>query len=83
MGLNDEEIVALSGAHTFGRAYKDRSGAGAEKLSIPMGPVQRYCGPMGRKPNTIPVVHRGRNNGWCLIIRIIKPSLIQMRIRSY
>ena len=27
MGLNDEEIVALSGAHTFGRAYADRSGA--------------------------------------------------------
>ncbi|EEC46956.1 ascorbate peroxidase [Phaeodactylum tricornutum CCAP 1055/1] len=26
MGLNDEEIVALSGAHTFGRAYKNRSG---------------------------------------------------------
>jgi L-ascorbate peroxidase len=32
MGLNDEEIVALSGAHTFGRAYKDRSGLGAEKV---------------------------------------------------
>jgi L-ascorbate peroxidase len=30
MGLNDEEIVALSGAHTFGRAYKERSGLGAE-----------------------------------------------------
>uniref|UniRef100_A0A7S2N0M0 Plant heme peroxidase family profile domain-containing protein n=1 Tax=Helicotheca tamesis TaxID=374047 RepID=A0A7S2N0M0_9STRA len=34
MGLNDEEIVALSGAHTFGRAYKDRSGLGAEKNQI-------------------------------------------------
>jgi L-ascorbate peroxidase len=31
MGLNDEEIVASSGAHTFGHAYKDRSGAGAEQ----------------------------------------------------
>lgn len=30
MGLNDEEIVALSGAHTLGRAYKDRSGLGKE-----------------------------------------------------
>ena len=26
MGLDDKEIVALSGAHTLGRAYKDRSG---------------------------------------------------------
>ena len=26
MGLNDQEIVALSGAHTLGRAYKQRSG---------------------------------------------------------
>eukprot|EP00968_Pinguiococcus_pyrenoidosus_P011323 scaffold907_cov247-Pinguiococcus_pyrenoidosus.AAC.14 len=30
MGFNDQEIVALSGAHTLGRAYKDRSGYGAE-----------------------------------------------------
>jgi len=26
-GMNDQEIVALSGAHTVGRAFKDRSGA--------------------------------------------------------
>lgn len=26
MGLNDREIVALSGAHTIGRAFKERSG---------------------------------------------------------
>merc|ERR1719498_1277403 len=26
MGFNDEEIVALSGAHTLGRAFKERSG---------------------------------------------------------
>jgi L-ascorbate peroxidase len=37
MGHNDEEIVALSGAHTFGRAYKDRSGAGAEKTKFTDG----------------------------------------------
>ncbi|CAI5528950.1 unnamed protein product [Closterium sp. Naga37s-1] len=30
MGLNDQEIVALSGAHTLGRAYADRSGWGKE-----------------------------------------------------
>ena len=26
MGMTDAEIVALSGAHTIGRAYKERSG---------------------------------------------------------
>jgi L-ascorbate peroxidase len=30
MGLSDQEIVALSGAHTVGRAFKHRSGFGAE-----------------------------------------------------
>ncbi|GKZ00673.1 hypothetical protein MPSEU_001019400 [Mayamaea pseudoterrestris] len=40
MGLNDEQIVALSGAHTFGRAYKDRSGAGAEKTKYTDGSKQ-------------------------------------------
>ena len=37
MGLDDGEIVALSGAHTFGRAYKDRSGAGAEQTKFTTG----------------------------------------------
>ena len=40
MGLNDEEIVALSGAHTFGRAYKTRSGLGAEKTKFTDGSAQ-------------------------------------------
>jgi L-ascorbate peroxidase len=40
MGLNDEEIVALSGAHSFGRAYKDRSGLGAEKTKFTDGSKQ-------------------------------------------
>jgi len=41
MGLNDEEIVALSGAHTFGRAYKDRSGLGAEKTKFTDGATRK------------------------------------------
>merc|ERR1719261_445970 len=40
MGLNDEEIVALSGAHTFGPAYKDRSGLGADKTKFTDGSTQ-------------------------------------------
>mmetsp|Transcript_24386 Transcript_24386/g.48644 ORF Transcript_24386/g.48644 Transcript_24386/m.48644 type:complete len:330 (-) Transcript_24386:200-1189(-) len=45
MGLGDEEIVALSGAHTFGRAYADRSGLGAEKTKFTDGsPVKRFDG---------------------------------------
>mmetsp|Transcript_27296 Transcript_27296/g.69049 ORF Transcript_27296/g.69049 Transcript_27296/m.69049 type:complete len:258 (-) Transcript_27296:83-856(-) len=30
MGFNDQEIVALSGAHTLGRAFKERSGTVSE-----------------------------------------------------
>jgi L-ascorbate peroxidase len=40
MGFDDQEIVALSGAHTFGRAYKDRSGEGAEKTKFTDGSKQ-------------------------------------------
>lgn len=41
MGLNDEEIVALSGAHTFGRAYADRSGLGKEKTKFTDGSMKQ------------------------------------------
>jgi hypothetical protein len=30
MGFGDREITALTGAHTLGRAYHDRSGLGKE-----------------------------------------------------
>ena len=36
-GFDDEGIVALSGAHTFGRAHTDRSGLGAEKTKFTDG----------------------------------------------
>eukprot|EP00534_Pseudo-nitzschia_fraudulenta_P013759 CAMPEP_0201240724 /NCGR_PEP_ID=MMETSP0852-20130820/30933_1 /ASSEMBLY_ACC=CAM_ASM_000632 /TAXON_ID=183588 /ORGANISM="Pseudo-nitzschia fraudulenta, Strain WWA7" /LENGTH=310 /DNA_ID=CAMNT_0047536663 /DNA_START=137 /DNA_END=1069 /DNA_ORIENTATION=- len=37
MGFDDEGIVALSGAHTLGRAFKDRSGFGKEKTKFTDG----------------------------------------------
>ena len=40
MGFDDEGIVALSGAHTFGRAYADRSGLGKEKTKFTDGSKQ-------------------------------------------
>jgi L-ascorbate peroxidase len=39
MVFNDREIVALSGAHTLGRAHKNRSGAGAETTKFTSGSV--------------------------------------------
>jgi L-ascorbate peroxidase len=43
MGLHDEAIVALSGAHTLGRAYKDRSGLGKESTKFTDGSrVQKF-----------------------------------------
>jgi len=32
MGMNDQEIVALSGAHTLGRARPERSGWGKNQV---------------------------------------------------
>jgi len=41
MGFDDEGIVALSGAHTLGRAYKDRSGLGKEKTKFTDGSTEQ------------------------------------------
>ena len=41
MGLDDEAIVALSGAHTLGRAYKDRSGHGKESTKFTDGSMEQ------------------------------------------
>jgi L-ascorbate peroxidase len=44
MGLDDEAIVALSGAHTLGRAYKDRSGLGKESTKFTDGSrIQKFA----------------------------------------
>ncbi|CAN0264344.1 unnamed protein product [Pylaiella littoralis] len=43
MGFGDEGIVALSGAHTLGRAQKDRSGEGAETSKF----TEKGCCPRG------------------------------------
>lgn len=54
MGLNDEEIVALSGAHTFGRAYKDRSGLGAEKTKFTDGESTKVLRADGKEAKYTP-----------------------------
>lgn len=41
MGIDDEGIVALSGAHTLGRAYKDRSGLGKESTKFTDGTTEQ------------------------------------------
>jgi len=43
-GFDDEGIVALSGAHTFGRAFKDRSGLGAKKTKFTDGKYEQIRG---------------------------------------
>lgn len=51
MGFNDQEIVALSGAHTFGRCHTDRSG---------------FSGPWTRAPTTFSNLYfqELRDNTW-------------------
>jgi L-ascorbate peroxidase len=50
MGLNDEEIVALSGAHTLGRAYKHRSGRGKEETKYTNGSMDQYFADGSKAP---------------------------------
>jgi L-ascorbate peroxidase len=42
-GMNDEDIVALSGAHTLGRAFKERSGTVDFGYSNPTEYTQKGC----------------------------------------
>lgn len=44
MGLNDKEIVALSGAHTLGRARPERSGWGKESTKYTDGKAADFPG---------------------------------------
>eukprot|EP00928_Gymnodinium_smaydae_P054785 TRINITY_DN384_c0_g1_i2.p1 TRINITY_DN384_c0_g1~~TRINITY_DN384_c0_g1_i2.p1 ORF type:complete len:932 (+),score=207.35 TRINITY_DN384_c0_g1_i2:58-2796(+) len=53
MGFNDQEIVALSGAHTIGRAFKERSGTVAE------GYGEANACPYTRAVGVCPVRHDG------------------------
>ncbi|KAJ1626327.1 heme peroxidase, partial [Pavlovales sp. CCMP2436] len=39
MGFSDSEIVALSGAHTLGRAFKERSGVVSEGYGMHSTPL--------------------------------------------
>eukprot|EP00531_Pseudo-nitzschia_arenysensis_P019307 CAMPEP_0116118290 /NCGR_PEP_ID=MMETSP0329-20121206/2024_1 /TAXON_ID=697910 /ORGANISM="Pseudo-nitzschia arenysensis, Strain B593" /LENGTH=316 /DNA_ID=CAMNT_0003611905 /DNA_START=115 /DNA_END=1065 /DNA_ORIENTATION=- len=50
MGLDDEAIVALSGAHTLGRAYKDRSGLGKESTKFTNGSMEQKFGDGTKAP---------------------------------
>jgi len=49
MGFNDEEIVALSGAHTVGRAFNDRSGTVPNKSGEGAGTTFTNKDGMGMK----------------------------------
>jgi L-ascorbate peroxidase len=52
MGLDDEAIVALSGAHTLGRAYQDRSGLGKEKTKFTDGDFEQKFADGSKAPYT-------------------------------
>eukprot|EP00536_Pseudo-nitzschia_multiseries_P004302 jgi/Psemu1/318392/estExt_fgenesh1_pm.C_700024 len=43
MGFDDEAIVALSGAHTLGRAWGDRSGMGKDSTKFTNGSEQSFA----------------------------------------
>jgi L-ascorbate peroxidase len=59
MGLDDIDIVALSGAHTFGRAYKDRSGEGQVETKYTNG---KYAQPLA--DGTVTTAYTPGGSSW-------------------
>jgi len=75
MGFSDREIVALSGAHTIGRAYADRSGT----VDEPGGKGTKYTMPGGicprfdKKPDSFGMSGgRSWTPNW--LVRALSPS---------
>ena len=56
MGFNDQEIVALSGAHTLGRAKPSRAGFGKEATKYTKD------GPGNPGANVVPCLLLGHSN---------------------
>lgn len=68
-GFNDQEIVALSGAHTLGRCHADRSG---------------YVNPWTNAPTTFSNLYFTEliNNKWCVLLHLRAPSLFDPTLQQ-
>lgn len=63
MGFNDREIVALSGAHTLGRAFKERSGTVEEGYGAKSG-TRFTCGRAVVRDDSAPGVGMPGGRSW-------------------